>query len=302
DGTWTTTNPNTMPVNGDQMEWRAYVPDAPDKDMDGNPDCFQTGISMVTTETLVLDAGLGASLCEGETFSLQGSLDGVGDVEWTGGTGMFDSPNTLTTNYIPAFGEDTVWVYLNALDPVCNIMAMDSVQLIVEPTVMLSIMGDSPIFNGQSTTLFVEGDPNANYQWLADTTLSCLQCDNPTVTPTVTTTYVATTNSPCSDTVSITIVVEEPLNRMLIPNAFSPNEDNLNDFYKLTAIGTIENFSLIIFDRWGQKVFETTDINFGWDGFVDNIEAEVGVYAFYTTYNFVEEPTKSKQGNITLIR
>lgn len=67
-----------------------------------------------------------------------------------------------------------------------------------------------------------------------------------------------------------------------IPNAFTPNGDMVNDEYKIEKADdlVVDQFQLLIFDRWGQKVFESNDINESWDGQVDTREANLAVYPY----------------------
>jgi gliding motility-associated-like protein len=90
-----------------------------------------------------------------------------------------------------------------------------------------------------------------------------------------------------------------------MPNAFSPNADNLNDIIKpiFECNPQPTNYTFTIYNRWGQKVFETTDINTGWDGVFKLKQQEVGVYDYYIQYqtpNLFKSTTH--KGNISLIR
>ena len=68
--------------------------------------------------------------------------------------------------------------------------------------------------------------------------------------------------------------------KLEMPNAFSPNGDQINDIYrpKQNACQSIVEFHAYIFNRWGQKVYEWTDPNGGWDGKIDGKDAKQGVY------------------------
>lgn len=86
----------------------------------------------------------------------------------------------------------------------------------------------------------------------------------------------------CSDTLIQSICVENVVN-VFVPNVFSPNNDGENDIFKVFAIG-IKDFSMHIFDRWGGKMFSTTDIEEGWDGTINGQQAIQGVYAVVIQY------------------
>jgi gliding motility-associated-like protein len=89
-----------------------------------------------------------------------------------------------------------------------------------------------------------------------------------------------------------------------IPNVFTPNGDGKNDTYLVKVSGE-ELFELSIWNRWGGKVFETTDAKIGWNGKVNNTgeESPEGTYYFILTYKLRGQTVESVvRGTITLIR
>lgn len=88
-----------------------------------------------------------------------------------------------------------------------------------------------------------------------------------------------------------------------IPNAFSPNGDGANDIFRLNFPPEyVTAFELNIFDRWGQKLFTTTNLNEGWDGTNKNINSPIDVYAYYLKITFNDAIQETYRGNVTLIR
>ena len=86
------------------------------------------------------------------------------------------------------------------------------------------------------------------------------------------------------------------------PNAFTPNNDGLNDTW-LPLSGFIKTYNLKIFNRWGNIVFETSGTQDGWDGRYQGDKAPQGVYFYVITYrNYVDNQTAYKRGTVTLIR
>ncbi|PKR82301.1 hypothetical protein CW751_02925 [Brumimicrobium salinarum] len=78
----------------------------------------------------------------------------------------------------------------------------------------------------------------------------------------------------CVDSTSLTIVVNNPDVEISVPNIFTPNGDNENDFFELINVDNIEDLDLIILNRWGNVVFESNDPNFKWNGSIQNNGAE----------------------------
>jgi len=92
---------------------------------------------------------------------------------------------------------------------------------------------------------------------------------------------------------------------LFIPSAFTPNNDGLNDLFKARAecpnVG-LQNFSLSVYNRWGQLVFLTNDINDGWDGTYRNKGLDQGVYVYLVKYSFKQAKLRLQKGTITLVR
>lgn len=104
----------------------------------------------------------------------------------------------------------------------------------------------------------------------------------------------------CADTVVKNLMVDEDFH-LFIPNAFTPNQDGLNDEFTITGRG-IKSFSMVIFDRWGEKLYETTNANQGWDGTYKGKDCQIGVYAWKIKVASVLGKEKNLTGSITLYR
>ena len=110
----------------------------------------------------------------------------------------------------------------------------------------------------------------------------------------------------CSVTDSVCIVVLDVFcneDSIIVPTAFSPNEDNVNEFYFIEDnADVITDFKLEIFNRLGQKVFAATDKSSKWDGTYLGKKLNPQVFDFYLELKCVDDKTLFKKGNITLIR
>ena len=85
-----------------------------------------------------------------------------------------------------------------------------------------------------------------------------------------------------------------------VPNAFSPNADNINDEYKV--VGAFDDYEINIADRWGKIVFTGTNALIGWDGKYKSEELPVGTYFFFLKYKCAGSETILLKGDILLIR
>ncbi|MEL6143074.1 MAG: gliding motility-associated C-terminal domain-containing protein, partial [Bacteroidota bacterium] len=111
----------------------------------------------------------------------------------------------------------------------------------------------------------------------------------------------------CTETVMIDLTVEEVLcrtDRVFLPNAFSPNGDNVNDVLRLRSGFTEEilEFDLMIFNRWGQEMYRSFDPQASWDGTVGGEPLEPDVYGFYLRVVCPNEEELIQKGNITILK
>jgi gliding motility-associated-like protein len=88
-----------------------------------------------------------------------------------------------------------------------------------------------------------------------------------------------------------------------VPSAFSPNGDNVNDILYLRG-SCVKNIEFYIYDRWGEKVFESHELSNGWDGTFKGKKIDAAVFTFYLSAESELEKGKifKKEGNISLIR
>ncbi|MFN0189349.1 MAG: PKD domain-containing protein, partial [Bacteroidia bacterium] len=85
----------------------------------------------------------------------------------------------------------------------------------------------------------------------------------------------------CADTIDINLDVPFDLNQSLyIPNSFSPNNDGKNDFFEIKSISNCVDFEIAIYNKWGQRIFESTEIDFKWDGLFKNEKSPEGLYVY----------------------
>ncbi|HET9824997.1 MAG TPA: gliding motility-associated C-terminal domain-containing protein, partial [Chitinophagaceae bacterium] len=87
-----------------------------------------------------------------------------------------------------------------------------------------------------------------------------------------------------------------------LPNAFTPNGDGHNDIFRPKLFCNISEFDLQVFDRWGEKVFESHNAANGWDGTFSGSKMVTGVYVYLLQYKTASHLSKSTTGTVVLIR
>lgn len=118
-------------------------------------------------------------------------------------------------------------------------------------------------------------------------------------------TYIATVSGTCITSFSDTIQIDfkDCICSLNMPNAFSPNGDNVNDLYGPVYDCPVSDFSMTVFNRWGEKVFETNNIEQMWDGTFMGKEQPIGVFLYKVNYkDSWKNEKKLITGKITLIR
>jgi|GEM_PF-1380263 gliding motility-associated-like protein len=173
--------------------------------------------------------------------------------------------------------------------------------IVVDPKPQLTITADTTIIIGMSVPLKVNGANS--YIWSPITYLSCYTCSNPVSKPSETIEYCVEgiNNYGCRDTACVIVTVDKECGEVFIPSGFSPNNDGNNDVLYVRG-KCIKKMQFIIFNRWGEKVFESSDPDIGWDGTFRGKPMESGVFVYYLTAEYYNGLIVKKQGNVTLIR
>ncbi len=177
---------------------------------------------------------------------------------------------------------------------------------------------------GTSGSLNVEATPNSmsvnigteipfsangatTYEWTPAQSLSCSNCDAPVCNPSSSQTYFVTGSNPngCTGIDSVIIEVYVDCNNLTLPNVFSPNNNGPeanNTFGLLGTLPCLETYQLLVFNRWGEQVFETQSTELSWDGTFKGKAQNTGVYFYRLDMKLVNGETVKKSGNVTLVR
>jgi len=252
-------------------------------------------------------------ICRGDSLHLNVTTIAGATYSWTGPGGFTSTLQNPTIANVDAASEGTYVVSISTTAPVCSSSASTTFALLPNPTPVIS--PDVTIYYGSSTTLIAEG--GVDYVWSPSTDLSCTVCDTTIASPLETTDYcVLVTDNGCVDSSCVRVYVHIPCHsneNLGVPNAFTPNGDGYNDEFCLNGWDDcVSAFQVTIFDRWGEKVFESKESSFCWDGRFRGKLLDPGVFVYYIKATYVIEGSTAgsatnlkditKKGNISLIR
>ena len=177
------------------------------------------------------------------------------------------------------------------------IVSNDTLEIVSAPH--LKVSDDLKIPRGKTVQL--QGSGASTYLWTPATDLSCTTCSSPSAKPSENITYVVSgSNKNCSSRDTVNIIVED-CSEVFVPNAFntkSVHEENA----KLCVYGScIESMHLVVFDRWGEKVFETKEQSLCWDGLFRNVKMNSGEFVFVLEAVLIGGEVIHKRGNLSLM-
>ncbi len=169
------------------------------------------------------------------------------------------------------------------------------------PAVGIDVCCTAVLAPGQSTELQVVGGNDAlGYTWFPETGLSAIQGSSVTASPDVTVTYSVTGFiGACAYTDAVTVSVGNPLD---LPNGFTPNGDDVNDFFSVPDLVPYERARVLIYDRWGQLVFRSIGYPQPWDGTRDGTPVPEGTYYYSIELNDPQVQLEAITGYISLVR
>lgn len=249
-----------------------------------------TNLYLNVSPTPTAYAGPDTTLCEGSSITLVGS--GGNAYTWSNGV------NTQNNSVSPTLS--TLYSMTTSIGACSD---TDEVMVTLAPLPVITTNGNATILFGSSANLSATTITGASYYWSPSNGLSCTNCQNPVANPTTTTKYFVTVvdSNGCTTLDSLIITVDIKCPELYIPTAFSPNGDGQNDVFFIRG-DCFVNFYLVIYDRWGEKIYETSDKKFEWNGTFKSKLLNTAVFTYIVNGDLLTGESVSQKGNITLIR
>ena len=271
--------------------------------------CFATDTVVVTVQPKehVSIQPADTAVCAGASLQLTAGGASSGNYSWFPSTGLSDGAiaNPIATPpgniFYSVSGSDSNHCFTDTA----------TVNITVNPAPVVDIT-DSQVALPVGSTYTLQSTSSAdviNWQWLPQTGLSCFNCPSPVATLGSALTYTLTVrnNFGCISMDSVQMIPACIDNFVLIPNSFTPNNDGLNDYFYPNSKVPITVKSMIIFNRWGQKVFQranftTNEAAYGWDGKFKGLIQNLGTYVYVMQLICVDGSIINEKGTINLLR
>jgi len=222
--------------------------------------------------------------------------------EWTPSS-FLDDPTAQQPHFYAADTQyHTYYVTMTSAAPF-NCVTKDTVRIYAEPHVHLkNVTKEVTLMYGQSVHL--NADEAYYFNWVPSLYLDNSNIKDPISTPAepiIYTLYAMNQYGGCRDTayVKINLIHDDEF----VPSAFTPNGDGKNDEFKIANVRAGQKLlEFRVFDRWGQKVFETTDITKGWNGTYNGQAMDAGVFQYMIRISLPDGTQRVHKGDVTLLR
>jgi gliding motility-associated-like protein len=189
--------------------------------------------------------------------------------------------------------------------PVTGCSVTTCINVVETPNPQVPEQGEPPVIFVGDSTIINTPDIFATYEWIPfdPAVLECDDCPDPWASPDTSTTFILVVKdgNGCIDTAEYRVLVcnDEEVH---IPNAFTPNGDGSNDLFRVVPTEGAEVIrSLLVFNRWGQKVYEGSGVNAQWDGKIGDQPAASDVYVWILDYECGGKSVR-ENGEVTLLR
>ncbi|MBK7311982.1 MAG: gliding motility-associated C-terminal domain-containing protein [Sphingobacteriaceae bacterium] len=150
--------------------------------------------------------------------------------------------------------------------------------------------------------MYLKATSNGTLTWISGEGVLCASCPNTQIMAKKSGCYLAeTVNSfGCKSRDEVCVEVTTDYN-IYIPNVFTPNGDGNNDVFLVYGTG-ITKLEMTIFDRWGEKLFNSKDQLLGWDGMYKGVLSKQDAYTYMVTYTSLDGKKHEKTGHVTLLK
>jgi gliding motility-associated-like protein len=233
-----------------------------------------------------VELGPNREICPGSSITVDGTTQDAISYLWDDGD----------SNPVKAFNASGKY-RLAVMDRFCQRVFMDSLNVRVTSTPFIDLGNDTMMCIGETLRLRADGSNITRVLWSDGST-------GPFLDVTRAGTYSVTVFNDCgSYTDQITVDYTQCDPKPTFPNAFSPNNDGRNDFFRPVVRGPMYEYELRIFNRWGELIYLGRDSKKGWDGRYQGQPVGVGTYVWWLTYKKMPNGNPNIiKGEVTVIR
>ena len=245
-------------------------------------------INTVFNPNPIIDLGIDKSICEGDNISI-GYLDGIDVIDWNNGIVSDEINVTSPGDYIATI-----------TDPQ-GCVGKDTINITVNPNPILIVSPDTLVCIKDIGSLKLEvlkGSRNQLNWSTGETTEEIFITKESTY-------YITATNEHECSTFDTINVGTTCISALFVPNSFTPNGDRQNDLFGPVGVNIYE-FDFYIFDRWGEQIFHSIDVNNKWDGTYNGKPVQIDVYVWKVSYRTEENlgvlKKRHQAGTVTVLR
>lgn len=243
-------------------------------------------------------------VCLGQCYDFENTSTNASEYFWTfegAATPTSEAANPTDICYLDETG--TFNVTLTVLNDLGSSTSITQQVTVVNPA-NLNAGPDQTVVQGTTTSLSAfAGSGTGSFIWQPFEQVNCFSCSTTQTTPLQeTTTFVVyyEESGGCQTSDTVTVYVEESFS-FGIPNSFSPNGDGTNDILYVRG-SNISRMHLVLFNRYGEKVFETKDQLEGWDGTKNGRELNAGVFGYHLEVYQSDGSRNVVKGDVTMVR
>lgn len=240
-------------------------------------------------------------ICEDEQAQLTATFSADFEYQWSPEAGL-SNPQQWNPLASP---EETTTYRARVIDSNGCRDTSEAVQVEVQPRPQPKATPDTTIIKGDSVQLKGKVQvPIDSFDWTPTDSLRCTNCQNPLARPFREQTYTFTVQDTAGCFVEqdqVTIQVDERF-KIAVPEAFTPNGDAINEIIKVRGWGVKELINFQVYNRWGELVFETRDLEKGWDGRYKGEPLPAGTYTYQIKARSYTGKVGADKGHFNLIR